>query len=219
MDDPQNPPGKAEEKTTGQFDWAIAQKELEQHFLPHPHEKWVEQAGVLAALDKLPDPHRQKKRATVLGLVAARLSGESDEAVFGRAGTCSRSIWYGKWSRDETISSVLADVLKAAEDWVAGDELEALRVARRWLALGSPLAAARLVSMLRDPDTIQARLAAQAVLDRAGTETASKSASTLDLTTKGEKLKGYAIFSPDDWDDKEPEDDSATGAGEPDPGD
>lgn len=180
--EPDEKAGKsAEREQAAVWDWAAAEKELATHFLPHPPERWLEQTAVLKALDRLPDPHRQKKRATVLALVGARLAGESDEGVFARSDTCSRSIWYGKWSKDEIISAVLADVLKAAEDWVAGDELEAMRVAKRWLALGTPLAAARLVVMIRDADSSQARLASQAVLDRAGTETASKSSSRVDV--------------------------------------
>lgn len=41
-----------------------------------PVDGWAVDGDVLAALNRLPEPHRQKKRATVLGLVAAEAGGE-----------------------------------------------------------------------------------------------------------------------------------------------
>lgn len=167
--------GKKSGEDEAKFDWSNLEKILGDLFLPV--DGWAVDGDVLAALNRLPEPHRQKKRATVLGLVAAKLAGNSEESVFGKEDTCSRNIWHGKWKRDEVISSVLATVLAAAETWRATDELRSLQAASRYLALGAPAAAARLVTMLAHADAAQARLAAVAILDRAGMETAAKSSS------------------------------------------
>lgn len=167
--------GKKSGEEETKFDWSNLEKILGDLFLPV--DGWAVDGDVLAALNRLPEPHRQKKRATVLGLVAAKLAGKSEESVFGKEDTCSRNIWHSKWKRDEVISSVLATVLAAAETWRATDELRSLQAASRYLALGAPAAAARLVTMLAHADAAQARLAAQAILDRADFSTAAKSSS------------------------------------------
>lgn len=167
--------GKEPSGDEAEFDWSNLEEMLGKLFLPV--DGWEVDGEVLAALDLLPDPHRQKKRATVLAMVAAKLAGKPEESVFGQANTCSRNTWHSTWKRDEVISWVLATVLAAAETRRATDELRSLQAASRYLALGAPAAAARLVTMLAQPDAAQARLAAQAILDRADFSTAAKSSS------------------------------------------
>ena len=52
---------------------------------------WID--AVAAELDRLENPHRDKKRATILAIVDARLAGKSEETVWTprRTETCSRS--------------------------------------------------------------------------------------------------------------------------------
>lgn len=144
--------------------------------------------------------HYHKRRNTLLALVDARLAGASEETVWQQDGTCSRNTWHMKWKNDSLMVDVLANVERILRDWTDGEELRALRQAARQLALGAVAAAEQLTGIaangqvryvvqvaggepLESFETASAgdvRLAAVAVLDRAGIETASKS--TMQLT-------------------------------------
>lgn len=136
-------------------------------------DNWQEQAA--AELDRLTNPHATKKRATVLALVDARISGRSEETVWELKETCNRSIYHTKWKRDPVFADVLAKVTDLARTWKDGESLRALSEAARRLALASPAAVARAIAMLQSGDEQVVLRAAFGILDRAGVETAVKS--------------------------------------------
>lgn len=135
---------------------------------------WLQAAA--DQLDKLANPHREKKRATIIALVDARLAGRSEESVWDRPETCSRTIYHNKWKHDPTFAGVLDAVTRAARQHNDLRTLRALSEAAERLALASPLAAARLLGLLQSTDENVLHRAAVAILDRAGVETAAKNA-------------------------------------------
>lgn len=152
--------------------------------------------AALAELDRFSEPHLSKKRATVLALVDARLAGRPEESVWNRAeypDVCSREIFQGKWKKDPTFSSVLANVDALARGWKDGAKLRAINTAAERLALASPVAVGRVVALMSSQDEAIVLRAALGILDRAGVETAQKN--DVLLTTKS-----YVTISPDDWD-------------------
>lgn len=132
-----------------------------------------EQAAA-AALARLAEPHLAKKKATVIALVDARLTGVSEETVWRRPDTCSRTIYHNKWKKEPVFASVLADVTKLAQEWRDGRATRALAEAAERLALASPLAVGKLIQKLNSQDEKIVLRAALGILDRAGMETAAK---------------------------------------------
>lgn len=135
-------------------------------------ENWVEAAA--AALDRLENPHRSKKRATVIALVDARIAGRSEETVWDRPDTCSRNIYHSKWKHEGTFAEVLAEVSSIAQRWQDTRSLRALQSAAERMALAAPVAAGKLVQLMNSDEAAIVLRAATAILDRAGMETASK---------------------------------------------
>ncbi len=163
-------------------------------------DSWIPVA--VAELAKLDEPHREKKRATIIALVDAALAGSSEEMLWDRdrhPETCSRTIYHNKWKKDPTFAGVLQAVLKLAQTWQDTQELRALATAARRLRLASPDAADQLVSiattgqvrrvfksaagvdevLLAPAAAAEVLRATTAVLDRAGMETASKATTTV----------------------------------------
>lgn len=136
--------------------------------------EWETQAA--AELARLTEPHAAKKRATVIALVDARLAGRSEETVFERSDTCSRNTYHGKWKKDAVFAEVLDKVTAAAWEWHGGRAMRALAQAAERLALASPAAVVKVIEVMTTSLDAQAVLrAAFGILDRAGTDTASKS--------------------------------------------
>ncbi len=135
---------------------------------------WLIAAG--AQLDRLEQPHREKKRATILALVDARLAGRSEETVWEprRPDTCSRSIYHSKWHNDHVFSDVLEQVTILARNWQDGRALRSLHAAAERLALAAPVAVSAAISELKSEDPSIRLRAAFGILDRAGLETSSK---------------------------------------------
>lgn len=153
-------------------------------------------------LDRLKEPHREKKVATVIALVDARLSGQSEELIWDRdthPNVCARSVYHGKWKKNVLFMDVLRKVTELAQGWKDGEELRAIELAARKLRLASPVVADQLVSMATTgrvrrvvdaggkPNVIYENAAAGeilratlALLDRAGMETAVKSDARVD---------------------------------------
>lgn len=147
--------------------------------------------------------HYHLMRNTILALVDARISTASEETVWRRSDTCSRKTWHVKWKHNVVLMDVLANVERAVREWRDGEELRALQEASRRLALASPEAAEQLSRMaatgrmrrlvegadgaltptFEDASAGDVRLAAMAVLDRAGKETASKSSMQVDVSS------------------------------------
>lgn len=155
---------------------------------------WV--VAAVAELDRLPEPHKQKKRATVIALVDARLGGKSEETVWDRTvhpNVCARSTYHGKWRKDPLFAEVLRNVTTLATEWRDTEELRAIESAAKKLRLATPLSADQLISVAQtgrlrrvtdvggrpqviyeDASASEVLRAVLAVLDRAGVETASK---------------------------------------------
>lgn len=142
-------------------------------------DEWVRLAG--EALGRIEGQHAEKKRATILALVDARLSGEPEESVWRRPGVCNRGTYHLKWKKDATFAEALAAVTTLARDWKDGRALRALQEAAEKLALAAPVAVGRAINLLgSDDENIRLR-AAFGILDRAGVETAQKSSSTAEV--------------------------------------
>ncbi len=133
---------------------------------------WIDEAA--AQLDRLHGKHREKQRATVIALVDARISGRSEETVWSMPETCSRNIYHSKWKHDPVFAEVLANVSQSAQAWKDTEALRALRSAAKRLALASPVAVGKLITLLNSSDDNLVYRAAVGILDRAGVETAVK---------------------------------------------
>ena len=129
--------------------------------------------GQLARLDAV--QHGQKMKATILALVAANLEQRSEETVWDLPGTCNRSTYHAKWKKNKTFADVLARVRDAAKHHQDTADARAVARASRRIRMASERAAERLEELIDSMDEATARLAAQAILDRAGLETAAKS--------------------------------------------
>lgn len=132
----------------------------------------AEAAEILARLER---PHATKKRNTIIALIDARLSGNSEEQIWKRPDTCSRNIYHEKWKRDPIFVDVLASVEQIARAWQDTTAIRALSKAAERLALASPVAVGRLIEKLNSADEAIVLRAALGILDRAGVETAVKS--------------------------------------------
>ena len=135
-------------------------------------DEWITRTAQV--LGRLGQPHREKKRATVIALVDARLAGRPEESVWRLPETCSRATYHGKWKHDPLFQEVLATVDEIAHNWRDTRAIEALRKAAEMLALASPAAAMKAVAMLQVDDPSVVLRAAFGILDRGGFETAAK---------------------------------------------
>jgi len=133
---------------------------------------WVEAVG--AAFGGLTGPHLEKKKATIIALVDARLAGRPEESVWKRAGVCNRGTYHLKWKRDPAFARALDEVTRLATTWRDTRTIRALQEAAEKLALAAPIAAARATLLLGSNDENVRLRAAFGILDRAGMETASK---------------------------------------------
>lgn len=138
---------------------------------------WV--SAATAALSKLNDVQwGEKKKATIIALVDARLAGRTEESVWDLPDVCARKTYHEKWKKDALFADVLAEVTTLAKGWHDERAMRALAEAAEQLAINSPRAVERLVRVMNlEDDATNARLAAVAILDRAGVETAAKSSS------------------------------------------
>jgi len=125
-------------------------------------------------LSRLENPHREKKRATVIALVDARLAGRTEESVWNQPQTCSRNTYHSSWKKDPVFSEVLDTVYRLARDWHDTRSVRELARAAERLALASPAAVAKVIERLGSDDEAIILRAAFGILDRAGVETATK---------------------------------------------
>lgn len=142
------------------------------------------EAAVGAAFATLGGTHWEKKKATILALVDARLAGRPEESVWRLPETCSRQVYHAKWKRDPSFAAALAAVDRLAREWKDGRAVRALQEAAERLALASPVAAATAVRLLGAEDPNIKLRAAFGILDRAGMETATKAAFDNDVTLR-----------------------------------
>lgn len=136
--------------------------------------EWTTAEALADQLARLEEPHRQKKIDTVLALVDARLAGRSEETIWTRPEVCNRTTYHTKWKKDPVFAEVLKIATAAARHYQNTRAARAIAQAADALALASPKAVGRLIRILDSMDDTDARLAAVAILDRAGLETAAK---------------------------------------------
>lgn len=135
--------------------------------------------GALSRLDG--EQWADKKKATIIALVDAHLAGRSEETVWSKPETCSRTVYHQRWKRNPLFAEVLAEVDGLAKGWRDGRSLRALNDAADMLALAAPVAVGKLLKRLKSTDESIVVRAAIAILDRAGMETATKSSSSVDV--------------------------------------
>ena len=146
---------------------------------------WI--VAAVAELSRLRNPHRDKKQATIIALVDARISGQPEESIWKRPEVCSRTVYHDKWKKDTTFADVLAKVEEMARNWRNTQAVTALSDASKILQLAAPGVAFGLVKIAtegyapmndgerRQVETSEQLRAMVAVLDRASPETAGKS--------------------------------------------
>jgi len=132
---------------------------------------------VARSLERLPGPHKLKKRQTVVAIVDARLAGRSVDSVFGLPQTCARNTWHSKWKHDETVAEVLEEVEAAMMAEADAEALAMVGAAWRKLQLNSLGAVDMLVTQLGNENGSVAVRAAKEILDRASPSTGSGSGS------------------------------------------
>lgn len=136
--------------------------------------EWLAEAQeALARLDGT--AWAEKKKATIIALVDARLAGRPEESIWNRPEVCARNTYHSKWKRDPLFAEVLAEVDRLAKAHRDGRALRALQQAAERLALASPVAVGKLVERLNSTDENIILRAAVAILDRADFSTAAKS--------------------------------------------
>lgn len=171
---------------------------------------WQSAAEILDQLDRLAGREAQKKRDTVLALVDARLAGRSEETVWRLPQTCNRSIYHSKWKKDPTFADVLRSCTTVARRQRDTRAARSIANAAERLALASRIAAERLTGLLDSTDENVIRLAAIAILDRAGMETAAKgetlavTASLDDWRRDAEQRRAAVETMLAEWDATEP---------------
>ncbi len=164
---------------------------------------WLD--AVVDELSRLENPHREKKRATILALVDAQLAGKSEETVWHprRPDTCSRVVYHMKWKHEPVFASVLKAVAEAARRHQDGRTVRALVLAGERLQLASPAAVTTAIqAMMSDDPQVRLR-AAFGILDRAGVETAPK----------GPAASQVSVYLPENHRDHGPDDHAETPAG------
>lgn len=130
-------------------------------------------------LDRLGERrHYGKMRETIIAIVGARLSGESEETVWSprRPNVCTRALYYHKWKKDPLFSEVLANVERIARHHMESRALRARLAAAERLALASPIAVGVAIREMQHEEAAIRLRAAFGILDRAGVETATKTA-------------------------------------------
>lgn len=136
-------------------------------------ETWAEVMGPFLAL--IGPPHAERKRASVLALMDARLNGKGLRYVWGRPGVCSRNAWY-KWLKNDLAFARAVQIgeglaLEKSASVVGAMEaaaLSALEMARREINLRAPDAVRRVLALMDSAELEQVQLgAAKYVLDRA----------------------------------------------------
>ena len=119
--------------------------------------------------------HERKKKDTLIAIIDANMSGNSEETVWGRGDTCARSTWHDKWKKDPIIADVLERARRLAHDWRDGLAANTLAEAAELLALQSYASVEEMVRLRDKSGDDRVRLqASTGILDRAGALTAAK---------------------------------------------
>lgn len=107
-------------------------------------------------LQAIPDPHRAKKRSTVIRLAFARANHTLLSEVFNREDTCAENIWWTKWQHIPEIKAAHDACVERALSW-ADDETARLeekyrRERRQTVAEYASKAPAALAAVMVGPD-------------------------------------------------------------------
>jgi hypothetical protein len=125
-------------------------------------------------LSRLPTDTGQyhKKRLTLLAVAQSRAAGVPIR--WNRPEIASMQTWYAKWQHDPLLAKLLQALIDAISKALEEHRMAPLEQAATILRVSSVQSAATLAELLAhgDPDT--RRLAAVAILDRAGKMTAPK---------------------------------------------
>lgn len=135
-------------------------------------QEWIEEAAEL--LQQITGRAAQKKRATIIALVEARINNRPDATAFEKTGTGHMITYHQRWKTDPTFSRVLAEVERLALHWHSLQQAKHLAATAEKLAQLAPVAADVLAEAMKSPDMVVALKAAFGVLDRAGIVTAVK---------------------------------------------
>lgn len=131
-------------------------------------------------LNRLENPHREKKRLTIIELVKARLEGRNEETVWRLPHTCSRNTYHSTWKHDPTFAEVLEYVSRSARTYNDQLSMRQLAKAAERLAVASPVAVSKVIEQLQATDPNIILRAAIAILDRSGLEEVVKRRDTDD---------------------------------------
>lgn len=107
-------------------------------------------------LQAIPDPHRAKKRATVIRLAFARANHTPLSEVFNREDTCAENIWWTKWQHIPEIKAAHDACVERALTWAdnttAQLEEKYRRERRQAVAEYASKAPAALAAVMEAPD-------------------------------------------------------------------
>lgn len=152
---------------------------MKRDVIPEAAYTWLTD-DVAEKLRAIGDPHRAKKRATVVKLAFARANQQRLDDVFEQPDTCARIIWYTKWKDDPVIAEAFEACYRRVLDWndeqTGAIQAHYLRLQRQRIAEYAADAPAALKAVMQDANqTGTARIsAAEKLMDRADPETAGK---------------------------------------------
>lgn len=123
--------------------------------LDPPGAKWMTQE-IMDLLQAIPDPHRAKKRTTVIKLAFAKATNTPLAAVFDSDDTCAENIWWTKWQHIPEVRVAYEACVERALGW-ADDETAQLeeyyrRERRRAVAEYAAKAPAALAAVMVSPE-------------------------------------------------------------------
>lgn len=137
---------------------------------------------VAEALRAIGDPHRAKKRTTVVKLAFAKANQQRLDDVFDQPDTCARIIWYTKWKDEPTIAAAFEACYQRILDWndeqTAAVEAHYRQVRRQRIAEYAADAPVALKAVMQDTNQAgSARIsAADRLMTWADPEAAGKAA-------------------------------------------
>ncbi len=176
---------------------------------------WIFQAKqILTKLDGAIEA--DKKKATILALARAKITGATKGSVFKQSRTGSQTIYYEKWKDQDLFAKVEKAVMALVSDAMEEAELAAIRQAMFIQRMAAPDAARKQVELLDAQQAIfyegeevaivndngTQRLAAKELLAAASIETAPKSTRETNHSLTAEtldKLTQQAKAELDDW--------------------
>lgn len=128
---------------------------MSQYSEPAESWQWITPT-IRALLQAISDPHRAKKRATVIRLAFARATHTPLSEVFNRDDTCAENIWWTKWQHIPEIRAAHDACVERALEWIDDEtariEEQHRRQRRRAVAEYAAKAPAALAAVMDSPD-------------------------------------------------------------------